>query len=109
MQSANKPQSQHEPARSRSSILGLDALTFLMADVRDGVAMLPMAGQVLAKTHPGADTVALSACIITAQLVMIGIAATVGWAGNTQRHWTQDNLSRGLCYPANSRILVHAD
>ena len=43
-------------------------------------AMLPMAGQVLAKTHPGADIVALSACIITAQFVMIGIAATVGWA-----------------------------
>ena len=29
-------------------------------------AMLPMAGQVLAKTHPGADIIALSACIITA-------------------------------------------
>ena len=43
-------------------------------------AMLPMAGQVLAKTHPGADIVALSACIITAQLVMIGVAAMVGWA-----------------------------
>jgi Major Facilitator Superfamily len=43
-------------------------------------AMLPMAGQVLAKTHPGADIIALSACIITAQLVMIGIAASVGWA-----------------------------
>jgi predicted MFS family arabinose efflux permease len=43
-------------------------------------AMLPMAGQVLAKTHPGADIIALSACIITAQLVMIGVAATVGWA-----------------------------
>jgi hypothetical protein len=42
--------------------------------------MLPMAGQVLAKTHPGADIVALSASIITAQLVMIGIAAMVGWA-----------------------------
>jgi hypothetical protein len=39
-----------------------------------------MAGQVFAKTHPGADTVALSACIIIAQLVMIGIAAMVGWA-----------------------------
>jgi MFS family permease len=37
MQSANKPQSPREPAPSRSSILGLDALTFLMADVRDGV------------------------------------------------------------------------
>jgi MFS family permease len=43
-------------------------------------AMLPMAGQVLAKTHPGTDIIALSACIITAQLVMIGVAATVGWA-----------------------------
>ena len=43
-------------------------------------AMLPMAGQVLAKTHPGSDIVALSACIITAQLVMISIAAMVGWA-----------------------------
>lgn len=43
-------------------------------------AMLPMAGQVLAKTHPGADIRALSACIITAQLVMVGVAAAVGWA-----------------------------
>ena len=43
-------------------------------------AMLPMAGQVLAKKHPGADIIALSACIIAAQLVMIGVAATVGRA-----------------------------
>lgn len=43
-------------------------------------AMLPMAGQVLAKAHPGADISALSACIIAAQLVMVGIAAAVGWA-----------------------------
>ena len=43
-------------------------------------AMLPMAGQVLAKTHPGADIRALSACIITAQLVMVGAATAVGWA-----------------------------
>src|SRR5206468_9414765 len=43
-------------------------------------AMLPMAGQVLAKTHPGADIIALSACIIAAQLVMIGIAWGVGKA-----------------------------
>ena len=42
--------------------------------------MLPMAGQVLAKKHPGADIIALSGCIIAAQLVMIGVAATVGWA-----------------------------
>ena len=43
-------------------------------------AMLPMAGQVLAKTHPGTDVTALSACIVAAQLVMIGVAAAVGWA-----------------------------
>ena len=43
-------------------------------------AMLPMAGQVLAKTHPGADIRALSACILTAQLVMVGAATAVGWA-----------------------------
>lgn len=43
-------------------------------------AMLPMAGQVLAKTHPGQDTIALSACIIAAQFVMMGIAWAVGQA-----------------------------
>jgi MFS family permease len=40
-------------------------------------AMLPMAGQVLARTHPGTDTLALSACIVVAQLVMTGIALVV--------------------------------
>jgi MFS family permease len=39
-----------------------------------------MAGQVLAQTHPGADTIALSACIIAAQLVMVGVAWAVGRA-----------------------------
>jgi MFS family permease len=43
-------------------------------------AMLPMAGQVLARTHPGSATMALSACIIVAQLVMMGIALAVGRA-----------------------------
>ncbi|MBE7211483.1 MAG: MFS transporter [Gluconacetobacter diazotrophicus] len=43
-------------------------------------AMLPFAGQVLAKAHPGTDTVALSACIICAQLVMVGVAWGVGRA-----------------------------
>lgn len=43
-------------------------------------AMLPFAGQVLAQTHPGSDTVALSACIIAAQLVMVGVAWLVGRA-----------------------------
>jgi predicted MFS family arabinose efflux permease len=60
-----------------------DLMIFLVSVVLfhfGNAAMLPMAGQVLAKTHPGTDIEALSACIITAQLVMIGIAATVGWA-----------------------------
>jgi predicted MFS family arabinose efflux permease len=60
-----------------------DLITFLVSVVLfhfGNAAMLPMAGQVLAKTHPGSDIMALSACIITAQLVMIGIAAMVGGA-----------------------------
>jgi predicted MFS family arabinose efflux permease len=43
-------------------------------------AMLPMAGQVLAQKHPGSDTMALSACIIAAQFVMVGVAWAVGRA-----------------------------
>lgn len=43
-------------------------------------AMLPMAGQVLAQAHPGSDTIALSACIIAAQFVMVGVAWCVGRA-----------------------------
>jgi predicted MFS family arabinose efflux permease len=43
-------------------------------------AMLPMAGQMLAQTHPGSDTIALSACIIAAQLMMVGVAWAVGKA-----------------------------
>ena len=60
-----------------------DLMIFLVSVVLfhfGNAAMLPMAGQVLAKTHPGTDIEALSACIITAELVMIGIAAMVGWA-----------------------------
>jgi MFS family permease len=41
-------------------------------------AMLPLAGQVIAKVHPGMDVIALSACVIAAQLVMVGVAAVVG-------------------------------
>ncbi len=53
MQSANESQSQHEPTASRSSILGLDALTFLMADVRDG------AGPYLSGFSEGRSTLAI--------------------------------------------------
>jgi MFS family permease len=43
-------------------------------------AMLPMAGQVLARTHPGSGAIALSVCIIAAQFVMVGVAWAVGQA-----------------------------
>lgn len=43
-------------------------------------AMLPLAGQVLARTHPGTDAIALSACIVAAQFVMVGVAWAVGRA-----------------------------
>lgn len=43
-------------------------------------AMLPLAGQVIAKVHPGMDVIALSACVIAAQLVMVAVAAVVGHA-----------------------------
>ena len=60
-----------------------DLITFLVSVILfhfGNAAMLPMAGQVLAKTHPGADVSALGACIIAAQLVMVGVAAAVGSA-----------------------------
>ncbi|TXC80891.1 MFS transporter [Paraburkholderia azotifigens] len=43
-------------------------------------AMLPLAGQLIAQTHPGMDVIALSACVIAAQLVMMAVAAVVGRA-----------------------------
>ncbi len=43
-------------------------------------AMLPLAGQVVAQAHPGEDAIALSACIIAAQIVMVGVAWAVGRA-----------------------------
>ncbi|MDR6181436.1 MFS transporter [Asaia bogorensis] len=43
-------------------------------------AMLPFAGQVMAKSHPGSETVTLSACVIVAQFVMMLVAWGVGRA-----------------------------
>lgn len=43
-------------------------------------AMLPLAGQMIAKAAPGRDLVALGACVIAAQLVMMAVAAAVGRA-----------------------------
>src|SRR5208283_5301762 len=60
-----------------------DLLIFLASVVLfhfGNAAMLPMAGQVLAQKHPGSDTIALSACIIAAQFVMVGVAWCVGRA-----------------------------
>jgi MFS family permease len=60
-----------------------DLLVFLASVVLfhfGNAAMLPLAGQVLAQKHPGSDALALSVCIIAAQLVMIGVAWAVGRA-----------------------------
>ena len=72
-----------KPVAVRDLLKRRDLLTFLAAVVLfhfGNAAMLPMAGQVLAQTHPGSDTLALSACIIAAQLVMVGVAWAVGRA-----------------------------
>jgi MFS family permease len=71
------------PLSVRDLFVRKDLVIFLISVVLfhfGNAAMLPMAGQVLAQTHPGSDTVALSACIIAAQLIMVGIAWTVGKA-----------------------------
>lgn len=44
-------------------------------------AMLPLAGQLLARDYPAVASLSMSACIIAAQLVMIPVAAVAGtWA-----------------------------
>lgn len=72
-----------EPLPLRDLFKRKTLLVFLVAVLLfhfGNAAMLPMAGQVLAHTHPGEDTIALSACIISAQFVMMGIAWAVGQA-----------------------------
>jgi MFS family permease len=72
-----------EPIPFRDLLKRRDLLIFLGSVVLfhfGNAAMLPMAGQVLAQTHPGSDTIALSACIIAAQFVMVGVAWCVGHA-----------------------------
>ena len=71
------------PLAWRDLLRRRDLMIFLASVVLfhfGNAAMLPMAGQVLAKTHPGSDTLALSACIVAAQLVMVGVAWAVGRA-----------------------------
>ena len=41
-------------------------------------AMLPLLGEKLAQSYPGAETLFMAACIITAQLVMVPMAILVG-------------------------------
>ena len=72
-----------EPIAFKDLLQRRDLLIFLASVVLfhfGNAAMLPMAGQVLAVSHPGTDTIALSACIIAAQLVMVGVAWGVGRA-----------------------------
>ena len=71
------------PLAFRELLRQRDLRVFLISVVLfhfGNAAMLPMAGQVLAQTHPGTDAIALSACIIAAQLVMVGVAWAVGRA-----------------------------
>jgi MFS family permease len=69
------------PVAVRELLRRRDLQIFLVSVVLfhfGNAAMLPMAGQVLAQNAPGAATTALSACIIAAQLVMVGVAWLVG-------------------------------
>jgi MFS family permease len=77
------PANRNAPVPFRALLRRRDLLIFLASVVLfhfGNAAMLPMAGQVLAQTHPGSDTIALSACIIAAQFVMVGAAWAVGRA-----------------------------
>jgi predicted MFS family arabinose efflux permease len=77
------PASAGHPIRYRDLLRRRDLIIFLTSVVLfhfGNAAMLPMAGQVLARTHPGEATIALSACIIAAQFVMVGVAWSVGQA-----------------------------
>jgi MFS family permease len=77
------PANNGQPIPFRDLLRRRDLIIFLASVVLfhfGNAAMLPMAGQVLAQTHPGEDAVALSACVIAAQFVMVGAAWCVGQA-----------------------------
>ncbi len=79
------PNNNCEPVPLRDLLRQRDLVIFLASVVLfhfGNAAMLPMAGQVLALKHLGSDTMALSACIIAAQLVMVGVAWGVGRASS---------------------------
>jgi len=73
----SQPMSLRDVFRYRKLLVFLGAVVLFHFG---NAAMLPMAGQVLALTNPGTDTLALSACIVVAQLVMTGAALAVGQA-----------------------------
>ncbi|HEY0183605.1 MAG TPA: MFS transporter [Rhodopila sp.] len=92
------------PVAFRDLLRRRDLAVFLVSVVLfhfGNAAMLPMAGQVLAQSHPGEDTVALSACIIAAQFVMVGVAWGVGRAsahgiGRVSAHGIGRASARGI-------------
>jgi predicted MFS family arabinose efflux permease len=80
---ARGEESNGQPLPLRELLQRRDLRVFLTSVVLfhfGNAAMLPMAGQVLAKSYPGASAVTLSACIIAAQCVMVGVAWCVGQA-----------------------------
>jgi predicted MFS family arabinose efflux permease len=82
-ETAGKDGAPAQPAPIRELLRRRDLRVFLISVVLfhlGNAAMLPLAGQVLAQAHPGEDAIALSACIIAAQLVMVGVAWAVGRA-----------------------------
>ena len=81
--SAEGSDAQHHPIAFSELWKKRDLKVFIISVILfhfGNAAMLPLAGQVIAKVHPGMDVIALSACVIAAQFVMVGVAALVGRA-----------------------------
>ena len=73
----------HRPMPLRQMLRRRDLMVFLASVVLfhfGNAAMLPLAGQVIASAHAGMDVIALGACVIVAQLVMVVVASLVGRA-----------------------------
>ncbi|CAE6909206.1 putative MFS-type transporter [Paraburkholderia domus] len=80
-ESALPSDGQHRPVPLAALWKRRDLVIFLIAVVLfhfGNAAMLPLAGQMIARVHPGMDVIALGACIIAAQLVMVVVASLVG-------------------------------
>jgi MFS family permease len=79
-----EPGSMRKQPISIRELLGNHSLIVFLGSVIlfhfGNAAMLPMAAQVIARTDPAMDVVALSACVIVAQVVMMGVAIGVGRA-----------------------------